>query len=159
MESGRVRKFLVVVDDSPECAAAIYYASRRAYFTGGRVTMLYIVPHADFQHWQAVKEVMEEEAREQAEETLQELAKTVQSDSGALPELEIRSGQTKEQIEELIREDTDIKILVLGAASGKDPGPLVSSIAKGGFVNEAGIRVPVTVVPGHLTRAQIDDLA
>jgi len=150
-----------VVDDSPECKAAIYFAARRALNTGGRVTLLYVLVPTDFEHWQSVKEVMEDEAREQAEEILQDLAKDVQTDSGSMPELVIRQGQTKEQLEELLKEDRDIKILVLGAASGSgNPGPLVSSIAKGGFMDNSGenISIPVTIVPGHLSRAEIDAL-
>jgi len=124
--------------------------------------MLYVLPPPDFQHWRAVKQKMEEEAREQAEHILQDLARTVQADSGSLPEWVIREGQPKEQIQELFKEDPDIKILVLGAAAGgKDPGPLVSSIAKGNFFEDSGSgpAIPVTIVPGQLTRADIDDLS
>ena len=34
----RIRKFLVVVDKTPECRVAIRFATRRAQHTGGRVT-------------------------------------------------------------------------------------------------------------------------
>ena len=37
------RKFLVVVDDSPEFSAALRYASRRARSTGGRVALLRVL--------------------------------------------------------------------------------------------------------------------
>jgi hypothetical protein len=39
-ESGHHRKFLVVIDETPECDRAVYYASRRAVRTGGKLVML-----------------------------------------------------------------------------------------------------------------------
>ena len=59
-------------------------------------------------------------------------------------------------IAELIEEEPEISILVLGAGTGKKgPGPLVSSLAgklSGKFP------IPITVVPGNLTLEQIDAL-
>ena len=37
------RKFLVVVDDSPEFETALRYAARRARSTGGRVALLRVI--------------------------------------------------------------------------------------------------------------------
>ena len=58
------RKFLVIVDKTPECRVALRFAARRAQRTGGIVTLLYIVPPADFQQWAGVERKMREEARE-----------------------------------------------------------------------------------------------
>jgi nucleotide-binding universal stress UspA family protein len=139
---------------------AIYFASRRARRTDGRVALLYVIPPGDFQHWQAVEEVMRDEAREEAEQILQDLAEEVKDVSGHLPEMIIREGQTREQIQALIKEDPGIEILVLGAATGKkNPGPLIGAIATGGFVEDPDMRlVPLTIVPGSLTRKDIDAL-
>ena len=38
-EVGHKPKFLVVIDDTPECDRAIYYASRRAARIGANVVM------------------------------------------------------------------------------------------------------------------------
>lgn len=154
------RKFLVIVDGTPECRVAIYFASRRARRTNGRVALLYVIPPADFQHWQAVEEVMRDEAREEAEQTLHDVAVEVKEVSGHLPEMIIKEGQTREQIQQLIKQDAGIKVLVLGAATGKmNPGPLIGAIASGGFVEDPDTRlVPLTIVPGSLTRKDIDAL-
>jgi len=37
------RKFLVVVDGTPESHSAVYFAARRAHGTGGKVTLLLIL--------------------------------------------------------------------------------------------------------------------
>ena len=153
------RKFLAVVDDTPECRVAIYFASRRARNTGGSVSLLYIIPPADFQHWRSVEEIMQEEARNEAERILHDVAEEVQEVSGRMPEIIIRHGTTREEIQALLQEDPGIKILVLAAATGKNPGPLVSAIASGGFVESDSQRlVPLTIVPGSLTRKEIDAL-
>ena len=65
--SPRPRKFLVVVDKTPECKVALRFAARRAQHTGGRVSLLCVAAQADFQQWKGVEEIMRDEAREDAE--------------------------------------------------------------------------------------------
>ena len=152
-----MRKFLVVVDDTPECSNAIRFAARRAENTKGGLVMLYVMPRDGFEHWMGVAEVMREEAREKAEERLSELADEVREIAGIVPEFSIREGKAVEEILELIKEDEEIGVLVLGAGTDPEgPGPLVSQM-----VNKLGHRmpVPVTVVPGEMTLERIDQIA
>lgn len=148
------RIFLVVVDASAEMKVALRFACRRAHNTGGRVALLYVMEPADFQHWMAVEEKMREERREEAERVLHDLSAEVNAITGQMPILYVREGKASDQIFELIQEEPDISILVLGAGTGKKgPGPLVSSLAgklSGKFP------IPITVVPGNLTEDQID---
>lgn len=153
--SGRV--FLAVVDDSPELAVVLRYACQRAKKTGGRVALLYVIEPADFQHWMAVGELMQEEARQQAEQLLQKQAAEVQKMSGAMPVLYLREGQRRDELLKLIAEEPSISILVLGASTGpKGPGPLVTALT-GKFVGK--LRVPITIVPGNLTESDIEKIA
>lgn len=148
------RVFLVVVDDTDEMKTALYYASRRALRTGGRVAMLYVIEPPEFQHWLGVERVMQQEAREQAEQTLQMLAQQVTSITGKIPVLHLREGGRREEVLAQIDEDPSISILVLGTAIGReDPGPLVTYL-----ISRMGdrMKVPVMLVPGHLTEADID---
>jgi nucleotide-binding universal stress UspA family protein len=149
-------KFLVVVDDTPECRLAMRFAFRRAARTLGGVVMLYVIEPADFQHWMAVENLMREEAREKAEEVLQDLATEMQHEAGIMPEFRIREGRTQDEILALLDEDPDIRLLVLGASAEKEgPGPLVSRLA--GQMS-GSMRVPITVVPGNLTVEEIDEV-
>jgi nucleotide-binding universal stress UspA family protein len=151
------RKFLVIVDTSNECRVATRFAARRAQHTDGIVTLLYIIGPADFQQWAGVERVMREEAYQEAERLLHELAKSVNDLTHNMPELIIREGQTLEEIRALLSEDRAISVLVLGAGTSKEgPGPLVSAIAGKG---DPGYTIPVTVVPGNLTDEAIDALA
>ncbi|WP_439816858.1 universal stress protein [Zavarzinia sp. CC-PAN008] len=150
------RKFLVIVDGTPECRVALRYATRRALHTNGIVSLLYVIEPAGLQHWRGVEEIMREEARDEAESVLHDMAREVNRIAGLTPELVIREGKRREQLISLLEEDPEISILVLAAGTGKEgPGPLVSALAgqmSGSF------RVPITVVPGSLSDGQIDAL-
>ncbi len=76
-ETSQPNVFLVVVDNTPEMRVALRFASRRAKRTGGRVGLLRVIRKADFQHWAAIGNLMREEARDEAEQLLQEHAATV----------------------------------------------------------------------------------
>ena len=150
------RKFLVIVDDSPECRLALRFASRRAYNTRGGVMLLSVVPPAEFQHWLGVETLMQEEARETAEALLKQLAAEVNKTTGIVPELVIRIGNTHEEMTDLINEDQEISVLVLGASVEEEgPGPLVSALAN---QLSGAFRIPITIVPGNLTIEQLDAL-
>jgi nucleotide-binding universal stress UspA family protein len=155
MTTRRPRKFLVVVDKSPECKVAIRFATRRAQATGGRVTLLCTATPADFQQWRGVEEIMKDEAYAEAESLIHDAAKTVNELSGIICELIIAYGRPSEVLLELLKDDSDISILVLAASTAKEgPGPLVATV---GTSNHYPI--PVTIVPGNLTDADIDVLA
>jgi nucleotide-binding universal stress UspA family protein len=150
------RKFLVIVDTTPESRVALRIAARRAPRTGGIVTLLYIVPPADFQQWAGVERLMREEAHQEAERALHEAAKRVNEIVGATPELVIREGRAIDEIREVLKEDRAIAILVLAGGTSKEgPGPLVSLVAGPGA---SSYPIPVTVVPGNLTDEQVDAL-
>ena len=150
------RLFLVGVDASEEMKVALRFACQRAKNTGGRVALFYVMEPADFQHWMAVGEKMREERREEAERILNDLAADVNDITGAMPVLYVREGKPVDEIEKLIHEEPNIRILVLGAGtSKKGPGPLVASLA-GKFSGQ--FPVPITVVPGNLTFEQVDAL-
>lgn len=148
-----MRKFMVVVDETPECMNAMRFAARRAAKTGGGVVMLYVIAPDDFQHWMGVAELMRQEARDAAEQRLSELATEVHNLSGVTPEFVIREGNRAEEVLSLIEEDTEVGVLVLGAGEGDNPGPLVSQL-----VARMGGRmpIPVTVVPGAMSMERID---
>jgi nucleotide-binding universal stress UspA family protein len=151
------RKFLVIVDETPECEVAIHFASLRAKHTNGSVTLLYVIEPGDQQQWLGVQNIMLEEARAEAESLLHRLAAQVNDFSGTTPELIIREGRRAEQMKALIKEDPGIAILVLASGTGNEgPGPLVTLIAKG---SDSGIAIPVTIVPGSLTEEAIQALA
>ncbi|NJC40713.1 nucleotide-binding universal stress UspA family protein [Brevundimonas alba] len=152
------RKFLVVVDDSPEFEGALRYAARRARSTGGHVVMLRVIPPAASDaHWAGVREEIERQTRAEAESTLNGWAAEAAERSGSTPILLIERGDAQGCIRKVVGEDPDIKILVLAAGSNA-PGPLVAAVVKQGAAF-TGRKLPVTIVPGELTEKEIEDLA
>src|SRR5919106_1931659 len=108
------RIFLVVVDETEEMQKALHFACRRALHTGGRVALLYVIEPAEFQHWLGVERVMQDEARQQAEQTLQALAAKVQAVTTKMPILHVREGRRRDELLAMIEEDPNISLLVLG---------------------------------------------
>ena len=148
------RKFLVVIDKTPECMVALRFATRRAQHTGGRVTLMCAATPPDFQQWRGVEEIMRDEAYAEAEALILDACKLVNELSGIIPELAIPYGMTTECVLQLLKEDKEISILVLAAGTAKEgPGPLVAMF---GVAVQA---IPVTIVPGNFTNEQIDALA
>ncbi len=155
-EEGHRRKFLAIVDDTPECERAVAYASRRAKTTGGVLVLMFIIENADFQQFLGVEKVMREEATANAKLALDSHAKRIREQLGIEPEMVVREGAAKDEILAQIEEDQDIAILVLAASSAKEgPGPLVTAtVGKGG-----GFPIPVTIVPQTLSDEDMQHLA
>src|SRR5258708_649113 len=115
----RRRKFLVVVDKSPECKVALRFAARRAEHTNGIVTLLCVLAPADFQHWRSVEEAMREEALEEAEKLLHDAAREVNRIGNLYPEYVKLDGKSRECVLKLIQDDPDISILVLASSTAR----------------------------------------
>jgi nucleotide-binding universal stress UspA family protein len=156
-ESGHKPKCLVVVDDTAEADRAVYYASRWAVRVGGGVVMLRVIETEDRnQQWLGVADIMRAEAHEEANTALDRAAGRANGLAAITPERVIREGDPSEQILDVIDGDVDIAILVLAASTGVEgPGPIITTLA-----SIAGtFPIPVTVVPGGLTDADIDGLS
>ncbi len=148
------RTFLCIVDEREESSRALRYACRRAWRTGGRVALLYVIEPAEFQHWSAVGNLMQDERREEAEELVQVVAAVVQKSTGRTPVLHIREGKLNDELIALLEEGMGISVLVLAASPEvQRPGGLVPILVE---KMVGRLRVPVTIVPGDLSDAEID---
>jgi nucleotide-binding universal stress UspA family protein len=148
-----LRKFLIMLDDTPEMLNAMRYAAIRASKTGGGVEMLAVISPDDFQHFMGVAEVMRAEAREKVEAHFQIFKDRMEKREGITPTLAIREGDRVESVLEHIKADPEIGVLVLGAGTDKGgPGPLVQALTGRRM---AEMRVPITIVPGSMTKEDI----
>jgi nucleotide-binding universal stress UspA family protein len=158
---GHKRKFLVVVDETPECESALAFAASRAQRTQGQLALLYVIePGVEFQHWLGIEEVAREEGLNKAKAVFRLFGRKLKSMGfeSLVPEEIVREGIKAEEITNLIEEDQDIGVLVLGASKDPSgPGPLVSTLAGGRLAGT--FPVPITVVPGHLSIEEILALA
>ena len=148
-----MRKFLVVLDDSRECLNAMRFAAMRASHTGAGVAILSIIAPEEFNHWIGVGEIMREEARERIVAHFEVFAKWMRDKQGVDPELVIREGEAVNEILGQIRDDAEIGVLVLGAGDDKQgPGPLVTQMSR----NSGSLPIPITVVPGDLSKERLE---
>ncbi|MGL5117313.1 MAG: universal stress protein [Beijerinckiaceae bacterium] len=157
-EAGHRPKLLVVVDETPEADRALYWAARRAVRLGaGLVTLAVVSTGGTEDVWLGVGDMIRADAEAKADGLLEKAADRAREISAVETERIRREGMTAGEIAALIEQDEDITSLVLAAGLGPEgPGPLVSSLAgKGGM----GVPVPVIIVPGDLSDAEIDALA
>lgn len=159
-EAGHQRKFLLIIDEAPEVESAVYFAASRVAHSGGSLVMLYVIEPQGYQHWMGVRQIHVEEETNKAK-ALFRLHRRKLSQVGfedVVCEDVIKEGSKVDAIMEMIDEDEDIALMVLGASTDpKGPGPLVSNLVGG---KAAGaFPVPITVVPGQLSLEYIKALA
>ncbi|MGH1464326.1 MAG: universal stress protein [Cognatishimia sp.] len=148
-----MRKFLVVLDDSRECLNAMRFAAMRAANTNGGVEILSVIPPDEFNHWIGVGDIMRQEARERIEVHFEVFAKWMRDKQNVDPELVIREGEPVIEILAQVQDDPEVGVLVLGAGVGKGgPGPLVTQLSK----NSGSLPVPMTIVPGDLSKERLE---
>ncbi|MEM9796729.1 MAG: universal stress protein [Pseudomonadota bacterium] len=132
------------------------FAALRAEHTGGGVEILSVIPPDEFNHWIGVGDLMREEARERIVAHFEVFATWMRSKHGLEPQLVIREGEPVDEILAQVREDREIGVLVLGAASDrKGPGPLITQLTR----SSGSLPVPITIVPGDLSKEQLEGIA
>jgi nucleotide-binding universal stress UspA family protein len=145
------RKFLVVIDETPECERALTFAAYRVKRTGGTVVLMSVIQKPEFIGL-GVEDVLRAEAVEEAERNLDTRLARLRDIGEVKVESVIREGEAEEEIERVIDQDRDIAILVLAASiSSEGPGPLVMH-----FANRANaLPIPLTIVPGRMSDEEI----
>jgi nucleotide-binding universal stress UspA family protein len=141
-----MRTYLVIIDETDEAETALRFAARRAAKTGGAVEVLVIIPPEDFVAWGGVQAAMQEEALDHAEEVVARGLDMLGEEAVRAPEIKVRKGAAATVIREAIADNPEIGALVLGAAKSGNPGPLVAQFT--------GV-----IVPGGLSREELDRLS
>lgn len=150
-----MRTYLVVIDESEEAGIALRFAARRAAKTGGAVEILALVPPSEFVQWGGVQATIEEEARMRAEALVAGAAGTLIEESGVRPTITVRQGEPVAVVQKMLADNPQVAALVLGAAASGGPGPLVAHFS----VEAGGMPCPVMIIPGSLSREDIDRLS
>lgn len=150
-DSGYNRKFLVLIDESPECDRAVSFAAHRVKRTGGTLVLLSVIDTQDFTQFIGVADAMRAEARHEAERNLDARIARLAEIGQIRIETVIREGTPADAIEALVTADPGIAILVLAAGmNDKGPGPLIQH-----FVGHNRLHILVTIVPPAMTDAEI----
>ena len=150
-----MRTFLVIIDESEEATSALRYAARRAAAVGGAVHLLALVAQQNFSAFGAVQATIEAEARDRAEMLAHGVAGNLLAESGIMPTISVKIGQGQRIVSDFLAEHKEVAALVLGAARGGAPGPLVTH-----FSAAAGtLPCPVYIIPAGYDETTSDHLA
>jgi len=86
---------------------------------------------------------------------LADVVEAVEAGPAELLDADLRhsEGEAVAEIMAQLQDDPDIGVLVLGAASDKKgPGPLVTQLSR----NAGGLPIPITIVPGDLSKERLE---
>jgi nucleotide-binding universal stress UspA family protein len=143
-----MRIFLVIIDESEEASAALRFAARQAAACGGGVHLLALVAQQSFSAFGAVQATIEAEARDRAEMLAHAVAGNLLAESGIMPTISVKVGNSQKIVSDYLASQPEVAALVLGAAKGGTPGPLVSY-----FSSIAGsLPCPVFIIPEDFTQ-------
>lgn len=150
------RTYLVVVDDSDEARVALRFAARRAAKTSGRIEVLGIVEPQEFVQFGGVQAAIEQEQRLRIEGVVSSAIGEILDESGVEAQIVVRQGESVKTVRDFIGAREDVAALVLGAAAGGDPGPLVGNFAGA----DAGkLPCPLMIIPGSLGEERLEQLS
>ncbi len=151
------RVFLVVVDESPEMRNALRYACRRAKRTGGRVAMLYVMEPPEGQQWGGGHGPDAPGSAPAGRGGDRQARRRRGVPDGTAAGHPYPRGQEPRRAGQADHR----RPLDLGPGAGerveqRGPGPLVTA-----FAGKLGsqLRVPLTIVPGALSEAEIDAIS
>ena len=147
------RYILVIADGSKEMEVALQYACARSKKTNRKIIIATFVEPLDVLTTKGVTEIMQNEAREEAESKLQQASTIVKESTGIMPVLYVREGEVIPELIKLIEEEENINVLVLAAnVEEKGPGPIISSLVSKEY---SRLRIPVMIVPGNFSKDHI----
>lgn len=150
-----MRTFLVIMDESDEARAAMRFAARRAVQVDGAVHILALVAQQNFSAFGGVQATIEEEARDRAEVLAHGVAGNLLAESGIMPTISVAIGQGVKIVSEFLESHSEVAALVLGAAPGGSPGPLVTHFA----AHAGSLPCPLYVIPAGYDEKDADHMA
>lgn len=150
------RKCLAVSDETEECVSALMFAALRAKAAGAGLVILRCARVPGIGGWVGLDKDISQDAIDSARVKALVHLDIVENKIGVKAELVISEEEPLDAIRQLVGKDPAIKVLVLAAAPGWRPGPLVSRLARGKPI--ASRPIAVTVIPGGLSDEQLKEL-
>ena len=115
------RYILVIADGSKEMEIALQYACARSKKTNRKINIATFIEPIDVLTTQGVTEIMQNEAREEAEKKLKKASKIVKESTGMTPVLHIREGEIIKELIVKLYDWTDQRwIINVSSKKGED---------------------------------------
>ena len=148
------KKFLVVTDDSKELKNAVHFAAQRAKNTNGALAMLFVVDHAINAQWSKVEHLIEQEETSEAKKICRSWSQLIKDKFDIDSEIILKLGNKKDEILKLLKEDKNIRFLVLATSGdGENPGPIIKSLLSSKMRD---LSIPIVLVPGSMDEKDIN---
>ena len=152
----RRTKLLVCVDKTEHSRIAVRFACAKAKQHGSPIELIHVLDPSEYNSLFGVGEKMKQESWAAAEKLMNSMADEAQS-AGITPSCIIREGFVGEEVIKAAVNDADINMLIIGkapqTAGKKDTISLLTSELAGKLM------IPIMIVPGNLTDAQIEELS
>jgi nucleotide-binding universal stress UspA family protein len=152
----RRTKLLVCVDKTEHSRIAVRFACAKAKQLNCPIELIHVLDPSEYNSLFGVGEKMKQERWAEAEKLMSSMADEAFNNAGIMPSFIIREGMIGEEVTAAVLHDTDINMLIIGkapqAAGKKDTISLLTSELAGKLM------IPIMIVPGNLTDAQIQEL-
>jgi len=150
------KKFLVIIDSTKELKNAIHFAAQRAKNTNGSLSMLYVIDHAINAQWSKVEHLIEQEETSEAKKICRSWAQQIKEQYSIETEIILKLGNRNNEIIKLLKEDSEIRFLVLATSSeGENPGPIIKSLLSSKMKD---LSIPIVLVPGSMDEKDINSI-
>jgi len=149
--------YLICVSDQQESETALRYGCLRAKRRNAQIAILHVVEPADFEGLLAIGDVIRQEKEEEAQTLLNRMADIANQELGVHPILILKEGNIGEEIIKTTLENSDINMVILGLRHDSKLGPKLASFLTTKMGAE--MLVPLMLVPGNLTDAQLIELS
>ncbi len=150
------QKLLVCVDGSEHSRVAVHYACKEAERLNYKVELAHVIDPSEYNSLFMGGDMIRDEKMAEVETLMKSIVKDAKTISKVKPSFKIMEGLLSDEICKFIEEDGTVNMLILGKApeaAGK--GDLIT-ILSAELVSK--IMIPMLIVPGSLTDAQIDEL-
>lgn len=151
------RTYLIFADKSEDFPVSLRYAAELAKAHNAQPAVIRVIEPHDFTHWGNIESRMREELHKEAEQLVWSVARDIYDLTGVYSSVYIEEGVREETLTRVIRDNPEIKMLILSAdTASSNPGPLVSYFMSKGL---SQLRVPVLIIPSHIGVDNVDKLA
>ena len=118
------------------------------------LSMLYVVDHAINAQWSKVEHLIEQEETSEAKKICRKWAQHIKDQFNIDTEIILKLGNKRDQILKLLKEDKNIRFLVLATSGdGENPGPIIKSLLSSKMRD---LSIPIVLVPGSMDEKDIN---